>query len=152
MPKVPQETYTNNNYFVKQGSLFLSGYLVLHSTEERWGFMSLRSQLLKGILDGCVLAVIEKELVYGYELSRKLQQVGLSDVSEGTIYPVLLRLQKHGLIRGEMKPSESGPNRKYYSLTTAGEEALKVISEEWKLVSVPINALLWKGEDLNESK
>lgn len=114
--------------------------------------MSLRSQLLKGILDGCVLAVIEKELVYGYELSRKLQQVGLSDVSEGTIYPVLLRLQRNGLIRGEMKPSESGPNRKYYSLTTAGEEALIVISEEWKQVSVPINALLWKGEDLNESK
>jgi len=114
--------------------------------------MSLRSQLLKGILDGCVLAVIEKELVYGYELSKKLQQVGLSDVSEGTIYPVLLRLQKNGLIRGEMKPSESGPNRKYYSLTTAGEEALSVISQEWKQVSIPINALLWKGEDPNESK
>ena len=114
--------------------------------------MSLRSQLLKGILDGCVLAVIEKELVYGYELSRKLQQVGLSDVSEGTIYPVLLRLQKNGLIRGEMKPSESGPNRKYYSLTPAGEVALKVISEEWKQVSVPINALLWKGEGQNEGE
>ena len=69
--------------------------------------MSLRSQLLKGILDGCVLAVIEKEPVYGYELSKKLQDFGLSDVSEGTIYPVLLRLQKNGLIRGEMQPSES---------------------------------------------
>ena len=51
--------------------------------------MSIRSQLLKGILDGCVLAVIEREAVYGYELSRKLQEIGLSDVSEGTIYPVL---------------------------------------------------------------
>lgn len=114
--------------------------------------MSLRSQLLKGILDGCVLAVIEKELVYGYELSRKLQQAGLSDVSEGTIYPVLLRLQKNGLIHGEMKPSESGPNRKYYSLTAAGQEALEVISEEWKQVSVPINALLRKGEGPDENK
>ena len=69
--------------------------------------MSLRSQLLKGILDGCVLAVIEKEPVYGYELSKKLQELGLSDISEGTIYPVLLRLQKNGLISGEMQPSES---------------------------------------------
>lgn len=69
--------------------------------------MSIRSQLLKGILDGCILAVIAEETVYGYELSRKLQQVGLSDVSEGTIYPVLLRLQKNGMIEGEMRPSDS---------------------------------------------
>lgn len=114
--------------------------------------MTIRSQLLKGILDGCVLAVIEKESVYGYELSRKLQDIGLADVSEGTIYPVLLRLQKNKLIIGEMRPSESGPNRKYYSLTPAGKEALTVISEEWNQLSIPINALLLKGVDLNESK
>lgn len=114
--------------------------------------MTIRSQLLKGILDGCVLAVIEKELIYGYELSKKLQEVGLSDVSEGTIYPVLLRLQKNGLIEGEMKPSEAGPNRKYYSLTQEGKQALELISEEWKQVSLPINALLWKGENSNECK
>ena len=108
--------------------------------------MTLRSQLLKGILDGCVLAVISKESVYGYELSKKLQAVGLADVSEGTIYPVLLRLQKNGLIHGEMKPSESGPNRKYYSLTASGTEALDVISLEWQQLSVPINVLLTKGE------
>lgn len=114
--------------------------------------MTIRSQLLKGILDGCVLAVIEKELIYGYELSKKLQEVGLSDISEGTIYPVLLRLQKNGLIEGEIKPSETGPNRKYYSLTEEGKQALEVISEEWKQVSVPINTLLWKGERTNECK
>jgi len=114
--------------------------------------MTIRSQLLKGILDGCVLAVIEKELIYGYELSKKLQEVGLSDISEGTIYPVLLRLQKNGLIEGVIKPSETGPNRKYYSLTVEGKQALEVISEEWKQVSVPINTLLWKGERTNECK
>jgi PadR family transcriptional regulator PadR len=112
--------------------------------------MSLRSQLLKGILDGCVLAVISKEPVYGYELSKKLQELGLGDVSEGTIYPVLLRLQKHALILGEMKPSESGPNRKYYSLTQEGIVALDRISAEWQQLSVPINALLMKGENLHE--
>ncbi|SDN04553.1 PadR family transcriptional regulator [Bacillus sp. OK048] len=109
--------------------------------------MSLRSQLLKGILDGCVLAVIEKEPVYGYELSKKLQEYGLSDVSEGTIYPVLLRLQKNGLIRGEMRPSESGPNRKYYFLTNEGKEALDMIASEWKQIVEPVHSL-FKGRDL----
>ncbi|MEH7180610.1 PadR family transcriptional regulator [Neobacillus vireti] len=111
--------------------------------------MSLRSQLLKGILDGCVLAVIEKEPVYGYELSKKLQEFGLSDVSEGTIYPVLLRLQKNGLIRGEMRPSESGPNRKYYFLTNEGKEALDIIVSEWKQMVEPVNSL-FKGRNDDE--
>lgn len=114
-------------------------------------FMSFRSQLLKGIMDGCVLAVIEKEAVYGYELSKKLQDIGLSDVSEGTIYPVLLRLQKNGLIRGEMKPSESGPNRKYYYLTDAGKEALETIALEWEQVFLPVHSLFQRRIN-NESK
>lgn len=108
--------------------------------------MSIRSQLLKGILDGCVLAVIEKTPVYGYELSKKLQEIGLNDVSEGTIYPVLLRLQKNGFIRGEMRPSDAGPNRKYYFLTETGKEALQLITEEWKQISKPFNELL-KGRE-----
>jgi PadR family transcriptional regulator, regulatory protein PadR len=109
--------------------------------------MSLRSQLLKGILDGCVLAVIEKEPVYGYELSKKLQEIGLSDISEGTIYPVLLRLQKNGLISGKMQPSESGPNRKYYHLTDEGKGSLEMIASEWKQIVEPVNSL-FKGRNL----
>lgn len=107
--------------------------------------MSLRSQLLKGILDGCVLSVIEKGPTYGYELSKKLLEAGLKDVSEGTIYPVLLRLQKNGLIRGEMQPSLSGPNRKYYFLTEAGIEALEEIAQEWEQIVKPANKLLKRG-------
>ena len=107
--------------------------------------MSIRSQLLKGILDGCVLSVIEKEPVYGYELSMKLQSAGLQDVSEGTIYPILLRLQKNKLIRGEMRPSDFGPNRKYYFLTAEGREALSAISKEWELISKPVDILLSRG-------
>ncbi|HLU23044.1 PadR family transcriptional regulator [Lederbergia graminis] len=108
--------------------------------------MSIRSQLLKGILDGCVLAVIEKEPVYGYELSKKLQDIGLHDVSEGTIYPVLLRLQKNKLIRGEMRPSDTGPNRKYYFLTDLGKENLATISAEWEQISKPVNELFIRRE------
>ncbi|RDI37229.1 PadR family transcriptional regulator [Falsibacillus pallidus] len=103
--------------------------------------MSLRSQLLKGILDGCVLAVIERGPVYGYELSKKLQEIGLSDVSEGTIYPILLRLQKNGLIFGKMQASDYGPNRKYYYLTEIGKESLTTIAAEWKQISFPVNSL-----------
>ena len=110
--------------------------------------MSLRSQLLKGILDGCVLSVIEKEPVYGYELSKKLQEVGLGDVSEGTIYPILLRLQKNGLIYGQMQPSESGPNRKYYYLTEQGKESLDTIISEWKQIVNPVH-LLFKGRNFS---
>ena len=107
--------------------------------------MSIKTQLLKGILDGCVLAIIEQEEVYGYELSQKLMNQGLKDISEGTIYPVLLRLQKSNWIVGQMRPSESGPNRKYYSLTDEGKEALKMIRQEWEQLSVPITNIL-RGE------
>lgn len=104
--------------------------------------MSIRSQFLKGILDGCILAIIDTQTVYGYELSQKLNEVGLLDVSEGTIYPVLLRLQKNNYIIGEMRPSPSGPSRKYYSLTDEGRAALQDIKEEWQKINRPITKLL----------
>lgn len=108
--------------------------------------MAVRSQLLKGILDGCVLAIIEKEAVYGYELSNKLQKGGLIDVSEGTIYPVLLRLQKNDFIYGKMQASDSGPARKYYYLTESGKEALEEIRKEWAEIAKPISKLLGVDE------
>lgn len=107
--------------------------------------MTTRSQLLKGILDACVMEVIREEAIYGYELSQKLQQVGLHDISDGTIYPVLLRLQKNGFIKGEMKPSPTGPNRKYYYLTDRGKEELEKLALEWMLVSEPVSKLLKRG-------
>ena len=113
--------------------------------------MSVRSQLLKGILDGCVLAIVENDSVYGYVLSQKLQQVGLEDVSEGTIYPVLLRLQRNNYIVGEMRPSETGPNRKYYTITEEGKRALRTIRMEWEQVAMPITKLL-RGDIKFEDK
>ncbi|UAL47642.1 PadR family transcriptional regulator [Sutcliffiella horikoshii] len=109
--------------------------------------MAARSQLLKGILDACVMAIVEEKAVYGYELSQQLQKVGLLDISEGTIYPVLLRLQKNGFIIGEMRPSASGPNRKYYFLTDSGREELERISSEWMLIASPVSQLLQRGEN-----
>ena len=107
--------------------------------------MAKRSQLLKGILDACVMSLLEEKPIYGYELSKLLQQVGLPDISEGTIYPVLLRLQKNGFINSEQRPSASGPNRKYYHLTESGKEELERISEEWLLIAGPVSKLLRRG-------
>lgn len=108
--------------------------------------MSLRSQLLKGILEGCILAVIQREMIYGYELSQKLQQLGLNEVSEGSIYPLLLRLQKEQLIHGEMWPSSSGPKRKYYQLTDKGLQALNGFNNEWKSIQGPVENILKWGQ------
>ncbi|WP_428910915.1 PadR family transcriptional regulator [Niallia sp. Krafla_26] len=112
--------------------------------------MSHRTQLLKGILEGCILAIISRQSVYGYELSMKLQEFGLV-VSEGTIYPILLRLQKEKLIRGEMRPSPTGPNRKYYFLTKAGETSLEEFKNEWEELKQPVDRLL-KGDRTDGSK
>lgn len=104
----------------------------------------MRSQLLKGILEGCILAIIERESVYGYTLSKQLHENGLTEISEGTIYPVLLRLQKNGYIVGEIRPSDAGPDRKYYSLTPEGKKALKQIRKQWKNLVPSVNKILFE--------
>jgi len=106
--------------------------------------MSMRSQLLKGILEGCMLSIISQQTVYGYELSVKLKDYGLT-VSEGSIYPVLLRLQKEKLIQGEMKKSANGPNRKYYHLTHAGAEVLKEFKMNGNDMKGPVDRRLEEG-------
>lgn len=110
--------------------------------------MSRRSQLLKGVLEGSILAIIHHQSVYGYELSVKLQEFGLSDVSEGSIYPLLLRLQKEKLIEGTMKKSELGPKRKYYHLTEEGKDALKEFKTQWEAIKLPTEKILEQGGDL----
>ncbi len=107
--------------------------------------LAIRSQLLKGILEGCILAIISKESIYGYELAMKLQSQGI-DVSEGSIYPILLRLQKEELIKGKMKKSPHGPNRKYYHLTDQGKTALTEFKTQWNGLKTPVDQLL-KGEE-----
>lgn len=108
--------------------------------------LSLRSQLLKGILEGCILAIIEQKQTYGYELSVKLQAFGLGEISEGSIYPILLRLQREGLIIGTLQKSESGPNRKYYQLTDVGHTALIEFSEHWEAIKTPVDNILSGGK------
>lgn len=103
--------------------------------------MSLRSQILKGILEGCILSVISRRPVYGYELAETLKRYGLV-VSEGSIYPALMRLSKEGLIQGTMRKSPSGPNRKYYTLTEKGTEVLISFKQDWRDVMRSVERLL----------
>lgn len=100
------------------------------------------SQILKGILDGCVLKLISHGELYGYELNEKLKTYGLDMVSEGTIYPLLLKLQKQGLIIAESKPSKEGPNRKYYRLTEQGYLSLSDFSTHWQHISTSISQIM----------
>ncbi|MBC6973916.1 PadR family transcriptional regulator [Bacillus sp. Xin] len=110
----------------------------------------MHSQMLKGVLEGCILYIISQEEIYGYELSPKLNQYGFTFVSEGSIYPLLLRMQKEKLIEGILKTSSLGPKRKYYHLTKKGLKQLEVFKESWDMVSTTVNQLLG-GKEKNET-
>lgn len=100
------------------------------------------SQMLKGIVDGCILSIISKNEVYGYELSKKLEDSGFLTVSEGSIYPILSRLQKDNLIKGVFKSSPHGPRRKYYSLTDEGKVALIEFTKKWEELNCAVKNVL----------
>ena len=89
------------------------------------------SQLLHGVLDMCLLSVIDEEASYGYELVSKLRERGLDLASEGSIYPLLYRLQKQGVIEGYLVQSSEGPARKYYRMSDRGRQVLRQWREDW---------------------
>ena len=93
--------------------------------------MENNAQLLKGILEYCVLKLIANEPTYGYEIVMQLKQQGFSEISESTLYPLLLRLEQQGKVTVERKPSPKGPSRKYYAVTAKGQQALLDFWQEW---------------------
>ena len=103
------------------------------------------SQLLKGVLDMCLLALIAEDPSYGYEMADKLQNRGLELVSEGSIYPLLSRLQKRGYIDGYFVESPGGPPRKYYRIKPSGTERLTRWAGEWNRVSDGVSEILRGG-------
>ena len=100
------------------------------------------SQMLKGTLEGCILAIISKEETYGYEISQQLSAYGFGKVAEGTIYPLLLRLEKNALICATYRQSEVGPKRKYYALTEAGAEDLRTFMQNYAELTRAVSQLL----------
>lgn len=103
------------------------------------------TQLLHGVLDMCLLSLIEEEASYGYEMVSKLRERGLDLASEGSIYPLLSRLQKQGIIEGYLVQSPTGPARKYYRMSEEGREILEQWRTEWHEFSSSVNAVLDGG-------
>ncbi|MEF9990163.1 MAG: PadR family transcriptional regulator [Christensenellaceae bacterium] len=97
--------------------------------------------MLKGVLEGFILELISREQTYGYEITRKLNALGFNDVVEGTVYTILVRLEKNQLVTVQKKPSELGPPRKFYELNNQGKEQLTLFWEKWNFISSKINSL-----------
>jgi len=100
------------------------------------------TQLLHGVLDMCLLSLIEEEASYGYEMVSKLRSRGLDLASEGSIYPLLSRLQKQGMIEGYLVQSSEGPARKYYRMSDDGCEILEQWRAEWHEFSHSVDEVL----------
>ena len=99
------------------------------------------TEMLKGTLEGCVLEIIGREETYGYAITRRLNDLGFTDVVEGTVYTILLRLEKNRLVQVTKRPSELGPPRKFYALNDAGREQLATFWAKWEYVSSRIDKL-----------
>lgn len=100
-----------------------------------------KSQMMKGILEGCILKIISGNETYGYEIVEKLQEYGFSNAREGTLYPLLLRLEKKDLITAVFKPSPLGPKRKYYHITDDGLQYLNEFTDAWEEVSLTVSEI-----------
>ena len=103
------------------------------------------TEMLKGALEGCVLEIISRRETYGYEITRQLNALGFTDVVEGTVYTILVRLEKNQLVVINKKPSDMGPPRKFFALNEEGRKELQRFWDKWEFVSSRIN-------DLRENK
>ncbi|WP_393965025.1 PadR family transcriptional regulator [Exiguobacterium sp. S22-S28] len=99
------------------------------------------TEMLKGVLEGCVLEIISREETYGYEITRQLRELGFKDVVEGTVYTITMRLEKNQLVDTVKKPSTQGPPRKFYALNAAGQARLASFWERWSFVSSKLTEL-----------
>lgn len=98
------------------------------------------TEMLKGVLEGCVLEIISRKETYGYEIVKTLNALGFVDVVEGTVYTILIRLEKINSSISR-KPSDIGPPRKFYSLNEEGLRELSMFWEKWGYVSSRLTQL-----------
>ena len=93
------------------------------------------TEILKGVLEGFILEIISQGEIYGYLILKRINDLGLEDVVDGTVYTVLLRIEKNGLVNVVKKTSILGPPRKYYTLNEQGKKELAVFWEKWDFIS-----------------
>ena len=103
------------------------------------------SQLRRGALEYCVLALLADEERYGFDLVRTLGAIDGMVTGEGTIYPLLSRLKKAGHVATTWRESDAGPPRKYYAITDEGRHALADFSAEWRRFRDAVDTMLSKG-------
>jgi PadR family transcriptional regulator PadR len=101
-----------------------------------------QTQLLRGALDMCLLALLAREPVHGYELVRRVEAAGFDGVGYGTVYPLLTRMRRLGLVADEVQASPAGPARKVHALTDAGRERLRSWQQQWIRFVGVVDALL----------
>jgi len=99
------------------------------------------TELLKGTLEGLVLAILTVRSAYGYEITARLREQGFSDIAEGTVYAVLVRFEQKALVDVEKVPSEKGPPRKVYTLNEAGRQYLDEFWRSWSFLSAQLERL-----------
>jgi PadR family transcriptional regulator len=99
------------------------------------------TEMLKGTLEGIVLALLTGKPAYGYEITALLRSKGFSDIAEGTVYALLIRVEQKGLVDVQKRPSEKGPPRKVYSLNSEGEKELQEFWKTWSFLSEQLEQL-----------
>ena len=104
------------------------------------------TEMLKGILEGCVLEIISQGETYGYDITQQLRTLGFDDVVEGTVYTITTRLEKNKLVNAEKRVSSIGPPRKFYTLTESGQEKLEEFWDSWAFVTEKCDELRRKRE------
>lgn len=104
------------------------------------------TEMLKGTLEGIVLAILASRPAYGYEITSWLREQGFTDIAEGTIYALLVRVEQRGLVEVEKIPSEKGPPRKVYSLNAEGRQYLEEFWKTWNFLAKRIDQLRQEGQ------
>ena len=104
------------------------------------------TEMLKGILEGIVLAILAARPAYGYEITAWLREQGFSDIAEGTVYALLIRVEQRGLVDVEKVPSEKGPPRRVYSLNAKGREYLEEFWRTWSFLAERLEQLRAGGK------
>jgi PadR family transcriptional regulator, regulatory protein PadR len=101
----------------------------------------LETEMLKGTLEGIVLAILSGRPAYGYEITAWLRKQGFSDIAEGTVYALLIRVEQRGFVDVQKVPSEKGPPRKVYSLNAQGHEYLEEFWRTWSFLTERLEQL-----------
>lgn len=100
-----------------------------------------RTEMLKGILEGIVLATLAKKPAYGYQITESLRRQGFEDIAEGTVYALLVRIERKGFVEVEKVPSPTGPPRKVYALNDVGQRQLAGFWNNWQFMAERLERL-----------